>query len=74
MKLTLLAFFACAAALAGCAGTSDQATTADTAKEEVYTPLGSMIAKKGKSSPDQTADLQQLENARLNTGTPRTGK
>lgn len=74
MNLFNLAFFGGILILGGCAGQHEGATTASASTEETYVPLGSAIARKGKPAPDQTNDLQQLQNARLNSGTANTGK
>lgn len=77
MKCMTLVLFASLAVMGGCVTNPNGAKTASATSADIddtYVPLGSAIGRKGKTNPDQTADLQQLENARLNTGTPRTGK
>lgn len=74
MKLLNLVFFGGMLILGGCVSQHEGATTASADTEEIYVPLGSAIAKKGKPAQDQANDLQQLQNARLNSGTANTGK
>lgn len=70
MRCFTLAILAGAVMLSGCASTN---TIPD--REESYTPLGSMIPRKGPSRADNTtiADKQALENDRTMGGTNLNG-
>lgn len=68
MKLLPLIILGSAMMIGGCASTAT--TDGDkiaSAGEESYTPLGSIIPKKGPKGvgDNKSADLQQLENARI---------
>lgn len=67
MKLMTLLVVAGAITLGGCASTENgSAQTAAAKGEESYVSLGSNIPRKGaRRKEDQNADLQQLENARI---------
>jgi hypothetical protein len=65
MKVVTLMILAGAVALGGCASTGDGTKSATASNEQVYTPLGSLIAKKGPSRNENgTVDLQSFDNNR----------
>lgn len=65
MKFITLLVVAGAITIGGCASTDNGKPTAAAKGEESYVSLGSNIPKKGRRSPEQGADLQQMENARI---------
>ena len=70
MKFLTLVILASAAVLGGCASTADGTKTAAAPNEQVYTPLGSLIAKKGPTRGESgSIDLQSFDNNRtMNNG------
>ena len=76
MKFCTLFILASAALLGGCASTTDGSSTATAANEETYTPLGSLIAKKGPRRGESGAiDLQSFDNNRtMNNSVNNSGK
>lgn len=67
MKIFSLLMVVTAALLGGCASTDNAQSAADSGSS--YVALGSNIPKKnGKPADGQTADLRQLENARIQNG------
>jgi hypothetical protein len=70
MKVVTLMILAGVVALGGCASTGDGTKSATASNEQVYTPLGSLIAKKGPSRNENgTVDLQSFDNNRtMNNG------
>jgi len=75
MKWFTLAMLAVAATLAGCASTTPNGEVVKS--EEVYVPLGTLIAKKGPNRADgvNVLDKQDLENQRqMSNGTNNSFK
>ncbi len=69
MKLFTLTMLVSTLALTGCAST-DADKSGDTISEQSYTPLGTLIAKKGPARGDTgKIDLQSFDNNRtMNNG------
>lgn len=66
MKFITLLVVAAACTLGGCASTDNAQKAPVAAGEESYIALGSNIPRKGtRNKGDQNADMQQLENARI---------
>jgi len=76
MKFLTLVILTSAVALGGCASTGDSTKTASTSNEQTYTPLGSLIAKKGPSRGENSnMDMQSFENNRtMNNSVNNSGK
>ena len=76
MKFLTLAILACVAALSGCASTGDGTASTVASNEQTYTPLGSLIAKKGpKQGESGSVDLQSFDNNRtMNNSVNNSGK
>ena len=76
MKFLTSAILASAVALGGCASTGDGAASAAASNEQTYTPLGSLIAKKGpKQGESGSIDLQSFDNNRtMNNSVNNSGK
>jgi len=76
MKFLTSVILASAVALAGCASTGDGTKTATASNEQTYTPLGSLIAKKGPSRGENgNVDMQSFDNNRtMNNSVNNSGK
>lgn len=76
MKFMTMAILASAVALGGCASTGNGRTTSTASNEQTYTPLGSLIAKKGpRRGETGNVDLQSLDNNRtMNNSVNNSGK
>jgi hypothetical protein len=76
MKFLTTILLASAAALGGCASTGDGKDSASASNEQTYTPLGTLIAKKGSARGESgNVDLQSFDNNRtMNNGVNNSGK
>jgi hypothetical protein len=76
MKFLTTILLSSAVALGGCASTGDGKTTASASNEQTYTPLGSLIAKKGpRRGETGNVDLQSFDNNRtMNNSVNNSGK
>jgi hypothetical protein len=75
-EILTMIVLASAVALGGCAAPDDGKNIANAPKEQTYTPLGSLIAKKGPTRGETgNVDLQSFDNNRtMNNSVNNSGK